>query len=388
VRNLCHEKLSEWLPDRHGYDRASALDAIGSWSAQSREAAIPVLWRCLRTENENIWRRAAQVLPLVCERRIDVKEKLLHLARHAPSVQTAQAALFSIGFGWTSDQDVGDIAQKLRRSEHNGICLDAIRIRAHRNETDGEDLDRFFAIAYGKEQFYSYSFFAPDLADHFARNHRVAFTQRLEAAISGLRGERPNRLKPLVGALFLCDSENATARRELSHLLDTDWMMVELFTRGNFPVDRVSWTAELTAKVEAKITDGRRHGNHDLYQISKVLRLPYLKRRFIEGMRQGEHLGFWYSRGVAEVWGKDDPEVRDVFLSMLDAEPEALSQAAEELPLMVDDRAACRRALLRGMRADVSRYDFLLKGCKNLGIRASDEEMVGAALTSKMRSLC
>jgi hypothetical protein len=218
--------------------------------------------------------------------------------------------------------------------------------------------------------------------------HRVAFTQRLEAAISGLRGERPNRLKPLVGALFLCDSENATARRELSHLLDTDWMMVELFTRGNFPVDRVSWTAELTAKVEAKITDGRRHGNHDLYQISKVLRLPYLKRRFIEGMRQGEHLGFWYSRGVAEVWGKDDPEVRDVFLSMLDAEPEALSQAAEELPLMVDDRAACRRALLRGMRADVSRYDFLLKGCKNLGIRASDEEMVGAALTSKMRSLC
>jgi hypothetical protein len=172
VRNLCHEKLSEWLPDRHGYDRASALDAIGSWSAQSREAAIPALWRCLRTENENIWRRAAQVLPLLCERRIDVKEKLLQLARHAPSVQTAQAALFSVGFGWTPDQDVGDIAQKLRRSEHNGLCVDAIRIRAHRNETDGEDLDRFFAIAYGKEQFFSYSFFAPDLADHFAQSPR------------------------------------------------------------------------------------------------------------------------------------------------------------------------------------------------------------------------
>jgi hypothetical protein len=162
-------------------------------------------------------------------------------------------------------------------------------------------------------------------------------------------------------------------------------MMAELFTRGNFPIDRVSWTAELTAKVEAKITDGRRYGDHDLYQISKALPLPSLKQRFIDGMRQGEHLGFWYSRGLAEVWGKDDPEVRDVFLSMLDAEPKTLSQAAEELPLIVNDRAACRAALLRGMRADVSRYDFLLKGCKNLGISASDEEMVEAAMTAGER---
>src|SRR4029077_12187928 len=134
-----------------------------------------------------------------------------------------------------------------------------------------------------------------------------------------------------------------------------DWMLSDLFTRGNFPIDRVSWTVELTAKVEAKIMDGTRYGDHDLYQVSKVLRLPCLKQRFLDGVRQGEHLGFWYSRGLAEVWGRDDPEVHDLFASMLDADPKDLSQVAEELPLVIEDREACRAALLRGMQADVKR---------------------------------
>jgi hypothetical protein len=70
---------------------------------------------------------------------------------------------------------------------------------------------------------------------------------------------------------------------------------------------------------------------------------------------------------------------------MLDADPKDLSQVAEELPLIIDDREACRAALLRGMQAEVKRYDFLLKGCKNLGITATDEEMVQAALAAGER---
>lgn len=384
VRNLCHDKLSEWLPDRHGYGRETALHAIRSWNTQSREAAIPALWRCLHSENDAVWRRAAQVLPLVCERRSDVKEKLLRLARRAPSVHTANAALLSVGFGWTEDEDVGNIARKLRDSDHDGLCLDAIRMRARRNETDADDLDRFFAIAYERDRLFSDSFFAPDLAEHFAQYNRETFAQKLETAISEQTGER-HRVKSLIGALFLCNSESATARRELSRLLDADWMISEIFTGGNFPLDRVSWTTELTAKIEAEITDGTRYGDHDLYQISKVLPLPFLKQKFLDGVRRGEHLCFWYSRGLAEVWGRDDADVRNLFMSMLDADPKILSQVAQELPLMVDDRSACRAALLRGMRADVQRYDFLLNGCKNLGLTGSDEEMVQAALTAGER---
>jgi hypothetical protein len=276
------------------------------------------------------------------------------------------------------------MARKLRASSHDGLCLDAIRIRAHRGETDSEDLERFFAIAYGRER-YSDSFFARDLAEHFALHHRDAFAQMLETAIAAQLGDRPFRVKPLVGALLLCDSDSASARRELSQMLDRNWMLADLFTRGNFPVDRVTWTPELVAKIEAQIADKKRYGDHDLYWIAKTLRLPYLKQGFLDGLRQGEHLGFWSSRSLAEIWGKDDPEVRELFTSMLDADPKNLSQVAEELPLIIDDRAACRAALLRGMCADVERYDFLLKGCKNLGVTSADEEMVQAALAAGER---
>ncbi|MEH2567133.1 NACHT domain-containing protein [Bradyrhizobium sp. AZCC 2289] len=384
VRSLCQTKLAEWVPDRHGYARGAAIDAIGGWDVSSRTAAIPALLRCLRSENEHIWRKAAQVLPLIAERRVDVKDQLLRLARTAPSVQTAQAALFSVGFGWTQDEDVGEIARRLRASSHDGLSLDAIRIRAHRGETDAEDLDCFYAIAYGRER-YSDSLFAHDLAEYFALHHRDAFAKKLESSIAAQLGDGPFRMKPLVGALLLCDSNNASARRELSQLLDRDWMLADLFTRGNFPVDRVTWTPDLVAKIETQIADKKRYGDHDLYWIAKTLRLPYLKQRFLDGLRQGEHLGFWYSRGLAEIWGRDDPEVQDLFASMLDADPKHLSDVAEELPLIIDDRAACRATLLRGMHADVPRYDFLLKGCKNLGVTAEDEEMVQAALAAGER---
>jgi hypothetical protein len=61
-------------------------------------------------------------------------------------------------------------------------------------------------------------------------------------------------------------------------------------------------------------------------------------------------------------------------------------QVAEELPLVVDDRRACRQAMLRALQANVSRTDFILKGCKNLGITVGDEEMVQAALQAGTRT--
>ena len=163
--------------------------------------------------------------------------------------------------------------------------------------------------------------------------------------------------------------------------------MHDLFTPGHFPVDRVHWTPDLTAQIERLINAKDRFIENDLYWISKVAPLPLLKQKFLEALRERQHLSFWCSRGLAEVWGKTDPDVHTIFTSMLTAEPEAISQVAEELPLVIDDRAACREALLRSLRAEVTRYDFILKGCKNLGITADDEDMVAAALHAGTRKM-
>jgi len=385
VGEMCRAKLAEWVPDRHGFGRAAAIQAMPAWSATLRPACVTALLRCLRCENDYVWRKAAEILPVVSERNPEIKERLMQAARAAPSVQTAQAAVVALGCGWFEDQDVGAIAEALRASSHQGLCLDAIRIRAKRGETDATDLDSYFAIAFGEERF-AHGLVARDLAEHFAGHHRAAFVGKLETAIAAQMGDRLGRILPLIGALFICEPANARARQELLQALAQDWVLHDLFSPGHFPVDRVEWTPELIARIEGHIRNKERIMDSDLYWIAKILPLPLVKERCIEFLRGKPYLGFWCSQALVEFWGKSDPEVQAVFTEMLTAPPETVAQVAEELPLVIDDHAACREALLRALRADVSRTDFILKGCKKLGFTAADEEMVQAALQAGTRT--
>lgn len=384
VGEMCRAKLAEWVPDRHGYGRTAAIQAMTAWSVALKPACIPALLRCLRCENEYVWRKAAEVLPVVGDRSPGLKERLMQLAREAPSVQTAKAAVVALGRGWFEDQDVGAIAYALRGSSEHGLRLDAIRIRAKRGETDTTDLDNYFTTAYGGERF-DKGLVARDLAEHFAAHHRAAFVGKLEAAIAAQMGDRLGRIMPLIGSLFICDPDNARARQELLQALAQDWVLHDLFSPGHFPVDRVGWTPELTAQIEGHIRNKERFMDSDLYWIAKVLPLPLIKERCIEALRGEPHLGFLCSEALVEFWGKSDPDVQALFMDMLTAAPATVAQVAEELPLVIDDRAACRETLLRALRADVTRTDFILKGCKKLGITAADEEMVQAALQAGTR---
>ena len=209
IGGMCRAKLAEWIPDKHGYGRASAIQAMPVWHASLRPASIPALLRCLRSENEYVWRKAAEVLPTVADSSNEIKERLTQLAREAPTVQTGQAAIVSLGCGWSSNEDVGAIARALRMSDHGGLCLDAIRILAKRGETDVADLDRYFAIAFGRDHF-GRSLIARDLAEHFAAHHREIFTAKLQAAITRQTGDRMSRIIPLIGSLFICDFRKRT----------------------------------------------------------------------------------------------------------------------------------------------------------------------------------
>jgi hypothetical protein len=385
VAEMCRAKISEWVPDRHGFGRSAAIEVMPTWAPTLKTACVSTLLRCLRCENEYVWRKAAEVLPIVADRNQELKARLIRLVREAPSIQTAQAAIMSLGCGWFQDQDVGEIARELRTNRHPGLCLDAIRIRAKRCETDLTDLDMFFSIAYGRDRFSS-GLVARDLVDYFSLYHRDVFIHKLESTLDAQMGDRLHRQIPLVGSLIICDSGNARAHGELLQALSEDWILHDLFTQGHFPVECVNWTPDLVTKIEDRINGKDRLLENDLYWISKVLPLPAFKQKFIQNLRGQPHLGFWSSRALVEVWGKSDPEVQAVFQSMLVAEAETVAQVAEEIPLVIDDRGKCRDVLLRALRSNVSRCDFIMKGCKNLRVAADDDEVVQAALQAGARA--
>ena len=97
IGGICRAKLAEWTPDRHGYDRAAAIDAIPGWDARLKSASVPALLRCLRSENENVWRRAAQVLPIVAERSAEIKQKLLRSPKTLPRSRPPRPPSFPLG---------------------------------------------------------------------------------------------------------------------------------------------------------------------------------------------------------------------------------------------------------------------------------------------------
>ena len=178
---------------------------LRDWDQGLRPDCIPHLLGTVAGENEYVWRHGGQVLSeFPPEATKLLKDALLGLLRRPRSVDTAHAALFALGRGWSRDADVGAIAERLRESVHVGIRTDAIRIRAERDEADLSDLAIFAPIAFNRERAFSSDVFAPDLVRYFGTRHRAEVLGYIEGALSD--GARHNQMS-LVGSLIAVDPD-------------------------------------------------------------------------------------------------------------------------------------------------------------------------------------
>jgi hypothetical protein len=374
VSGQCADKLREWIPDYHGWNRQAAVLAMRQWDNGMRPACIPVLLRILAGDLPNVARAAAEVIADVCKGDNEVKKTLLRLFHQPRSIETMHAAFIALGHGWAKDDDVGALALELRNTALAGLRIDAIRVRAERGEADLTDLTIFLGIAYGGDDFSS-DVYARDLVEYFAGRHKAELLAHIEAALTDK--ERKRKQVALLGALILVDPSHRLVERNLREIVSEGWSMNELFRRSNIPLERVTFSPELTRIVEERMQQHKHH-DYDWYWVSKVLRFPSLKARMIESMKSGKELTFWSSSALAEFWGKDDPEVATAFRELLDGSPAAVAEAAEDLPNIVDDAGRVREAILKALRAKPEDTRFLLRGLRRLGL-SSDEEVFKAA---------
>ena len=375
VSTRCAEKLAEWIPDYHGWGRHAAVLAMTKWDTAMRPACVPVLTRILAGDHEHISRAAAHVLAVVCHGNGDVKRTLLRLFHEPRSTETMCAAFFALGAGWSKDADVAGLALQLRHASPAGVQIDAIHIRAVRGEADLDDLKIFAEIAYGSDRILS-DIYARDLVEYFAARHKSELINYIEAALAGKNRRRAEI--PLLGALILVDPSHRLVEPTLREIVAEDWSISELFGRSQIPLERVAWTPELTRAVEEKVQRDKHH-DYEWYWVSKVLRLQSLKVRMIDSMKTGKGLTFWSSNGLAEFWGKDDPEVAAAFHELLGASSLAIAEAAEDMPTVIDDISLVRPAILRTLREKPPDTRFLLRALRRLGL-SDDDEAFKAAL--------
>jgi hypothetical protein len=374
VAAQCAEKLAEWMPDHHGYGRHGAIHAMRKRDRALRPACVPLLIRVIAGDQESATRAAGVVLAEFA-RNAEVKGSLLGLVHQPNSAETLRGALFALGQGWSGDADVGALAAELRHSPLANVQIDAIRIRASRGEADVGDLDIFEQLAFRRERFSS-DVLAPDLVEYFASRNKPELLAHLERACE--KRERRSFDIQLLGALIIAEPTHRLVEPMLREVLADEWSLHELFTRSKAPLDRITWTPRLIRLVEEKLPN-EKHRDYDWYWVAKVLKLPLLKERMIASLKAGEGLIFWSSRGLAEVWGKNDSDVYATFRVLLDAPAESFAEAADDAASVLDDRVAVRGAILRALRAKPRETRFLIEALHRLGIDAEDDEAFGAS---------
>ena len=319
---------------------------------------------------------AAEVLAAWAGTEHDPKDRLMQLLRTAPSASAAATTLYALGQGWAADADVGELASIVRQSGYPALALQAIRIRTQRMESDATDLERFFAITYGRRSIHRLANW--DLLEHFAATQRDKLIGKLHAAIADMRDHNPHHLKPLLAALVICDPTDTTVQSGLLEFPQQD--LRDLLLRGDFPLEKVIWTPELIHRVERCVTPPDSQWiDGDLYYLSKALRTEVLKARLLQNFRHGAQSRFWAARALVECWGPEDPEVSAALLPFLEASPEDVATVAEVLPAVVPDAQVCRAALVRALRGGPHRVDFLFEGLRRLGVSQDDDEAFAAA---------
>ncbi|RKE68010.1 NACHT domain-containing protein [Pseudorhodoplanes sinuspersici] len=374
VSAQCADKLAEWIPDYHGWSRQAAVLAMRQWDEGMRPACIPVLLRILAGDLDNVARAAAQVIAEFCKGDDEIKKTLLRLFHQPRSIETMHAAFIALGLGWAGDDDVAALALELRHVALAGLRIDAIRVRAQRNEADLNDLNIFAGVAY-KDDNFSSEIYARDLVEYFSARHKNELLAHIESALTG--ENRGRKQVALLGALILVDPSHRLVEPTLRAIASEDWSFNEVFGRSNIPLERVTFSPKLTRIVEERMRQDKHH-DYNWYWVSKVLRLPSLKARMIESMKSGKGLSFWSSGGLAKFWGKDDPEVVAAFHGVLDGSPTAVAEAAEALPAIIDDSDLVRAAILKALHAKPKDTRFLVRGLRLLGL-SEDEEAFKAA---------
>src|SRR5271165_1284968 len=380
---FCLSRIGLWLPNRHGYGRASAFHAMSDWPSTTHAACRAVLLRSLSADEEPTRLAAAEMLPLLATSDGETKNKLMTLLKAAPSITYFVSALYALGCGWADDPDVGELAAEAARVPEPSIAMEGIRIRAKRNDTDDEDFDRFFGLIYSKRSPFE-SMVERGVVEHFAKTRLAIFVERLAAKIDQLRDRNPYDLMPLVGSLILCDPQHPLVAPGMSDLLEHDWNIRHIFTERGFPADKIPWKPEHVAKIQRLVVSEEAHVlDFEFYWIAKVLPEPWLKTQILKNLASERHLfRFWSAKALIEVWGPDDPEVRDAFLPFLDQRMDDVASVADMLPTVVEDKQACRAVFLRALSAKPTDAAPIVHGFRALGVSPNDDEAFDACLNA------
>lgn len=382
-------KIREWFPKRHSHALCGAYDAMSDWPGDP--AVVSTLLRGLHDDGLVVKRAAAQALAKICSNRLDAQERnkvqaRLHaVLRNPPDADVAVVALEALWSGWDYDESIFDAITSAKRSANNFLVLAGIRGAVAFGIQLDSDLDWLLAASddiqfrYGEWD----DFLQETIAMGWCRDPRLK--ERVLAELNHWAGRGPGFFLLIGARAFPNDADVAEALAQ--------------FIRSRQPSGGVSLNHDLlpiladsfpgnskiaSALDELLATPRQRQDDVFLAQAAEVARTQAFKEALLNVLPQPQRISFWPAAALINVWGSEDPDVRNALIELAHAPPEKRQYVTHILPLVLDDREDCRRRLLEAVTSSENvRVDFTLQGLRLLGVDSRDVEAIDIVLESR-----
>jgi len=369
-------KLRQWFPRWHSYGLAEAFQAIGKWPDDP--GIQSTLWRGLHDEYFGAAQVAARSIAKRFGGHIHIGESLRKLIAAPPSVSTAAAAIEALSRGWPQHPKIDDILNAARKSDSSLVAIAAVRGRVALRKHTPDDFELLTRLG-EHDDFVESGLIDEAMILGWAGDERLrAYALEKTPGESQSAGRHP---RPDFGLLI----NGFPGDRDVAALvaLDLSNQYPEcLFEKEDMRSLAVHFknNPAIVPALEAWVTKHRPDDAYTLSHAARVAPTPTLKSSLLRCI-EGDHLAFWAASALIDLWGAADPEVQSALLTASTKPVEQRQNVAHILPLVMTDKAECRRLLLEVVAAEGRiRADFALQGLRNLGIDASDREATDCVL--------
>ena len=385
THGLVMERLPLWYQDHFGWSVSRIFEAMGKWELD--EEVIETLFRGFNAEDYEVKRAVGLSLARISGRNEIIRNRLEAIVNESEEPNTVAAATEALLQKWSDYPPLVKIVERCRASAVPELRFVGVRGRIEFGKHDDADLTSVLRLAEAvAPRFWLNEQVAELLLKGWPGNERLkrACLDSLHGMRGGLPDDHGGRLEHDTAVSILLTSYSMDEeivsfcvnqlRKERYPFLGLHRPDAFRLLAENFK-DHPEIIEALDEWVERKELMGM-----EVSAAARVGRTATFKKKLLE--RLPKSFPHWPAEALLEIWGISDPDVAaavDTFI----ADPTRASMIGHLLPQIFNDRAECRRYLIRLLQnPECARPDFVLEGLVRLGTSGSDTEVVDAVLVS------
>lgn len=366
---LVKPRLETWLPQYDLWHTADALRLINTWPEDEVDA---VLWRSLQSDRSEVGHAAAKALATRYDGDARTRTRLLEMARGSGRALAVSAAVTALGYGWGDHSDAIATIDAAALSQSTPIAVAGIAARVRCGRRQDRDRDRLIE-AFTYENWRWTDFVVETLVAGWAGDTtlRAEMLKERKTFRDDARFQLLCRAFP--GDEIVAKTLADRIRTDGIHAMHSTWKELG---------DAFPGHPRLVKALEAKLPTYAGSA-YEVANAAKVARTIPFRNALVSLYLTTSYVDFWVVETLLDLW-PSDPVVQTALADLGDRDLKDVAEAADRLPDLMGDKAACRAKLIEVLRdlpalTGAVPAHRVLKGLRKTGQIADDPKILNLA---------